>query len=489
MDVNPRPASKPSFHVCRGGPRYHYVMLSRRSFLSLSATIATAAPTRPPNFVLIFIDDMGYADIEPFGSKVNRTPNLNRMAAEGMKLTSFYAAALCTPSRAALMTGCYPKRVGLAQGSWHGVLMPGDENGINAKEVTVASLLKKRGYATACIGKWHLGDQPEFLPTRHGFDYFFGLPYSNDMNPTYAGARLHPPLPLLHNESVLQEVRDQSFLTGAYTREAVKFIHDNRNKPFFLYLPHAMMHVPLFAGEDFRGKSPNGLIGDVVAELDWSVGRLLDVLNELKLAENTFVLFTSDNGAASGVATPLRGKKASAFEGGLREPAIAWWPGTIAPGSVSDEIVTTMDMLPTFAMLAGTTAPRDRIIDGLGVMAVLKGGKSPRKHFLYYQGTILRAVRTGEWKLFASGELYNLNADIGEKINVADANPAVVKRHEGYLAEARLDLGDGPEYPGKNCRPVGKAKGPLRFLIPRPGLTGEAAHAPVSRAGVKLQER
>ena len=309
------------------------------------------------------------------------------------------------------------------------------------------------------------------------------------MNPTFAAARSHPPLPLMHNEQVLQEVRDQSFLTGAFTREALKFIHDNRNRPFLLYLPHSMIHVPLAAGEDFRGKSGNGLLGDAVAEVDWSVGRILDTLNELNLAANTLTLFTSDNGAASGVATPLRGKKGSTFEGGLREPAIAWWPGTIAAGSESGEIVTTMDLLPTFAALAGTTAPKDRAIDGLDVMPVLKGGKSPRKAFYYYQGTILRGVRAGDWKLLATGELYNLRTDIAEKVNVADSNPAVVRRLEGHLAEARTDLGDGPEHPGAGCRPVGKAKGPVRFLIPRPGLTGEAAHSPVSRAGAKLQER
>ncbi len=303
-------------------------------------TSRTARVTGSPNFVIIFVDDMGYGDIEPFGSTHNRTPQLNRMAEEGMRLTSFYAAPVCTPSRASLMTGSYPKRVSLDSTSWSGVLFPGEEKGIHADEITVAEILKTRGYATACIGKWHLGDQPEYLPTRHGFDYYYGLPYSNDMIPEAPEFRNrnYPPLALLRNEEVIQTVnlKDQHRLTGDYTEEAVKFIEDHLDEPFFLYLPHSMVHVPLFAGERFQKVSRNAdnpILGDTIQEIDWSVGRILDTIRLHGLGGNTLVLFTSDNGPARGSAGPLRGRKGSTFEGGMREPTIAWWPGTIAPGS------------------------------------------------------------------------------------------------------------------------------------------------------------
>ena len=301
----------------------------RRTLLLIAAIVclcacaprpADEAAARPPNFVLIFIDDMGYGDIGPFGSTVNRTPNLDRMAAEGMKLTSFYASPVCTPSRGALMTGSYPIRNGLQTGSWHPVLMPADTQGIHSNEVTVAEILKDQGYATGIIGKWHLGDQPEFLPTRHGFDYHYGLPYSNDMCPFMPrNPRNHPPLPLIRNGEVIREVpEDQSFLTSSYTEEALRFIEEHRGEPFFLYLPHSMVHVPLFAGDDFRGKSANGILGDAVEELDWSTGQILAKLRELGLAEDTLVLFTSDNGPARGSAGPLQGRKGSTYEGGMR---------------------------------------------------------------------------------------------------------------------------------------------------------------------------
>ncbi len=274
--------------------KHRLLLVTALLALSCGPSSREARPdSRPPNFVVIFIDDMGYGDIGPFGSTLNRTPNLDRMAAEGMKLTSFYAAPVCTPSRASLMTGSYPIRNGLQTGSWHGVLMPGDEHGIHPDEITIAELLQERGYATACIGKWHLGDQPPFLPTRNGFDYYYGLPYSNDMNPDAPrNIRNHPPLPLLRGEKiggekVLREVKDQSFLTGAYTKEAVQFIEEHRDEPFFVYLPHSMVHVPLYAGEAFRGKSNNGILGDAIEELDWSVGEILGKLRELNLENNT----------------------------------------------------------------------------------------------------------------------------------------------------------------------------------------------------------
>ncbi|MBE3095864.1 MAG: sulfatase [Planctomycetes bacterium] len=444
---------------------------------------------RKPNFVVIFIDDMGYGDIEPFGSKINRTPNLNRMAAEGMRLTSFYvAAAVCTPSRAALMTGCYPKRVGLAMGSWHGVLMPGDSHGLHPEEITVAELLRSAGYATGCFGKWHLGDQPEFLPTRHGFDTYFGIPYSNDM---WAGdTRSFPPLPLLRGEKVVGQVgteQEQMELCRLITEEAVKFIRANRDRPFFAYIPHSFIHHPRLPRKKFLDSALNSdkASGGVIEETDWSVGEILAAIRELGIAENTLVLFTSDNGGPRGsVNAPLRGGKGSQFEGGMREPTLAWWPGTVLAGSVCDELLTSMDVLPTFAALAGAKVPDDRVIDGRDILPLLKGrpgAKTPHEMFFYYRQNALTAVRAGKWKLFVKGELYDLETDIGESRNVAGQNPEVVARLSELLARAREDLGDGGR-PGKNCRPVGVSANP-RTLLPRAGVSGDAAYAPYRGEG------
>jgi len=455
------------------------------------STSRRARVTGPPNFVVIFVDDMGYGDIEPFGSTANRTPQLNRMAEEGMKLTSFYAAPVCTPSRASLMTGSYPKRVGLDSTSWAGVLFPGEEKGIHAEEITVAEILKTRGYATACVGKWHLGDQPEYLPTRHGFDYFYGLPYSNDMIPEAPPHRNrnYPPLPLLQNDEVVQTVKlqDQHRLTASYTSHAVKFIEMHRDEPFFIYLPHSMVHVPLFAGERFQQVSRNAdnpILGDTIEEIDWSVGRILDTIRLHGLARNTLVLFTSDNGPARGSAGPLRGRKGSTFEGGMREPTIAWRPGTIEPGSSFDGITSTMDVLPTLAALAGAELPTDRKIDGRDISAILRGepgAQSPYEKFFYYSRADLRAVRSGEWKLHTTGELYNLDRDVSESLNLASQYPDIVERLLGYLDEARADLGDGDKYPGAGVRPAGWVDDP-KFLLPRPGATkSEEAHAPIFR--------
>ena len=450
---------------------------------------AEQAAERPPNFVLIFIDDMGYGDIGPFGSTVHRTPHLDRMAAEGMKLTSFYAAPVCTPSRASLMTGSYPIRNGLQTGSWHPVLMPGDTQGIHADEITVAEILKEQGYATGIIGKWHLGDQPEFLPNRHGFDYHYGLPYSNDMSPFMPrNSRNHPPLALIRNGEVIREVpEDQFFLTGSYTEEALRFIEQHQQEPFFLYVPHSMVHVPLYAGDEFRGKSSQGILGDCIEELDWSTGQILGKLEELGLAENTLVLFTSDNGPARGSAGPLRGRKGSTWEGGMREPTIAWWPGTVPAGTSYDGITSTMDVLPTFAALAGSSAPAGRAIDGHDISAVLTGDlEQPSRYdaFYYYRGYELRAVRSGKWKLHTNGELYDLDADIGESSDVSAENSEVVERLEGLLEKARTELGDGPVSPldpgiklPPTARPIGHVDSP-KLLIPRHGKTGDAAHEP-----------
>ena len=442
-----------------------------------------------PNFVLVFIDDMGYGDIGAFGSTDNRTPEIDALAAEGMKLTSFYAHPVCTPSRAALMTGCYPIRNGLQTGVWHPVLMPGDPQGIHPDEVTVAEILKGRGYSTGIVGKWHLGDQPEFLPNRHGFDYFFGLPYSNDMSPFMPlNPRNHPPLPLLRNGEVLREVpENQSFLTGDYTAEALRFIDRHHQEPFFLYLPHSMVHVPLWAGERFQGGSQNGILGDCIEELDWSTGAIRKRLAEHGIEKNTMIVFTSDNGPARGSAGPLRGRKGSTYEGGVRVPTIAHWPGTIPAGSVYGDIASTMDILPTFAALAGAQAPAGRV-DGYDISAILRGDTaqdSPYDAFYYYRGYQLRAVRSGAWKLHTDGTLYNLRFDLGESQDVAPDKPEIVARLTALLEEGRATLGDGPVWPidpgirlPATARPIGKIERRPRLLILRPGVEGEAAHEP-----------
>jgi len=464
--------------------------MNRRQFLGASACLPylEGQRRRSSNFVVITIDDLGYADIGPYNPEVNYTPNLDRMAREGRKLTSFYAAPLCTPSRAALMTGCYPKRVGLERGSWHGVLFPGDIHGLHPDEITVARLLKNRGYATACVGKWHLGDQPEFLPTSHGFDSYFGIPFSNDMRPEQQIIRgadhPPPPLPLVRDTKVVREVTDQAFLTEAYTEEAVKFIEANRNRPFFLYLAHSAVHAPLFAGVKFQGKTGKGLYADSVAECDWSVGRILETLIRLKVANDTFVLFTSDNGGTPRASNkPLRGNKGSTWEGGVRTPAIVWWPGRIDPGEASGEIASNMDVLPTLARLAGSEPPNDRVIDGKDLSPVLfgkPGTRSGYRAFYYYAGPDLRAVRSSRWKLHTNGELYDLEADPGESHNVGSAHAKEVQRLQALLEDARKDLGDGP-LAGANVRPAGKAKTAPRFFIPRPASTGLAPHEPIKK--------
>lgn len=461
-------------------------MRTRRELLALLGAAATApAATRPPNFVLITCDDLGYADIEPYRAGLTDTPHLARMAREGLKFTSWYAAPVCSPSRAALLTGCYPRRVGLSFGSWHAVLMPGDWHGLNPAETTVAELLRARGYRTACIGKWHLGDQPEFLPTRQGFDEYFGLPYSNDMRPAPkvgGGQELpHPPLPLLRGEKLLREVTDQDFLTAAYTEEALAFLERNRKRPFFLYLPHTMVHGPLAAGKPWRGRTGEGLYRDSLAEVDDSTGRILQALTRTGLDRNTLVIFLSDNGGTPrAVNTPLRGNKGSTWEGGMRVPAIAWWPGRIAAGRVSHDITSNMDVLPTFASLAGAKLPAGKL-DGKDLTALLEGkGGSGYEAFYYWHANQLRGVRQGPWKLHTTGELYHLEQDIGESRDVAAQNPAVAARLRGLLDEARAELGDGDRM-GPGCRPPGKARGPLRFWIPRHAESGFPPQAPVKR--------
>ncbi|MCD6393259.1 MAG: sulfatase [Planctomycetes bacterium] len=431
---------------------------------------------RPPNFIVIFCDDLGYGDIGCFGSKKHRTPNIDRMAAEGMRFTSFYVTSgVCSPSRSSLMTGCYPRRVNMHQD--HNnlcVLFPRGKKGLNPSEITIAEVLKQKDYATACVGKWHLGDQPEFLPTRQGFDYYYGIPYSNDMGGKKGGKR--PPLPLMRNETVIEAPANQRTLTKRYTGEVVKFITANKDKPFFVYLPHTMPHMPIFSSGDFAGKSANGKFGDAVEEIDWSTGRILETLKQLGIDKNTLVVFTSDNGAARGPGgsnLPLSGWKGSTMEGGMREPCVMRWPGKIPAQTSCDELAITMDLLPTFAKLARTKAPADRIIDGRDIGALMFGAKNaetPHEAFYYYQMDQLQAVRSGKWKLYpplkprkrnwgkpigdTGLELYDLKADIAEKNNVADKHPNVVKRILALVEKARVDLGDTAR-PGANQRPAG----------------------------------
>jgi arylsulfatase A len=450
-------------------------MTSIRRALDLLFLIALPAfAAGKPNFIIINIDDLGYGDVGPFGSTLNRTPNLDRMAAEGRKLTSFYAAPVCSPSRASLMTGCYPKR---ALPIPH-VLFPANDIGLNPEEITVAELLKAQGYVTGMIGKWHLGDQPEFMPTRQGFDSFFGLPYSNDMGPAEDGVKSNfgaplpknagknkgkgqPPLPWLRNEMVVKRVLadDQTTLVEKYTDEALTFLRTHKYQTFFLYLPHSAVHFPIYPGKAFQGKSKNGIYGDWVEEVDWSVGRVLDTVRALGLDKNTLVLFTSDNGGTQrGLNTPLRGHKGSTWEGGMREPTIAWWPGTIPAGTGTDAITGMIDILPTFVKLAGGTLPDDRKIDGGDISGLLTGeadAKSPHESYHYYRGLKLEAVRKGPWKLhLAKQELYHLDKDISESEDVAAANPGVVAELQAVANALKDDLGlDGI---GPGCRPLGK---------------------------------
>jgi arylsulfatase A-like enzyme len=429
-----------------------------------------AAGTAKPNFVIVFIDDLGYADIGPFGATKQRTPNLDRMAREGMKLTSFYAAPVCSVSRAQLLTGCYGARVSVP-----GVYFPAGPQGLHPDEFTIAERLREHGYATQCVGKWHLGDQPAFLPTRQGFDHYFGIPYSNDMQ-RRAKATGQRVVPLLRDEKVAELLTDeaQSRIVERYTDEAVGFLRANKDRPFFLYLPHTAVHTPIHAGTRFRGKSANGRFGDWVEEVDWSVGRILDTLGELKLAGNTLVIFTSDNGpwlikkADGGSAKPLRGGKGSTWEGGVRVPTLAWWPGRVAAKSTSDAVAGTIDLLPTLVTLAGGKVPAEPVIDGRDLSPVLLGKSkdSPREAHYYFAGYNLQAVRQGPWKLAIAPQpdekgtnprLYHLDRDVGETTDVAGKNPDVVKKLRALAADMSAEIG-GPK--PKARRPAGVVADP-----------------------------
>ncbi len=421
-----------------------------------------------PNFIIIFTDDQGYQDLGCFGSPTIQSPNLDKMAEEGIKLTSFYVAApLCTPSRAALMTGSYPTRVNMAEGVDFPVLLDGDSKGLNPNEITIAEVLKSAGYHTAMFGKWHLGDQPEFLPTRQGFDEFFGLPYSYDISPFHQNKKYNfAPLPLLEGETVIEENPDCDYLTRQITERSVRFIEENKDQPFFLYLAHPDPHRPIYVSPEFIADAPDSLKARLekedgyvdyaardklykyaINEIDWSTGQVLDALKKNGLDENTLVFFTSDNGPTLGSAQPLKGKKGGYFEGAVREPAIIRWPGKIPAGLVNDEMLSTMDLLPTFAKLAGAKIPDDRVIDGKNIWPVLVNNEnSPHKAFFYHQRRELKAVRSGDWKLHVNGDqpvaLYNLKKDISEKNNVMAENQAVVDELLSYIREFQKDIKD-----------------------------------------------
>ena len=470
------------------------ILITLIGFLSFSLQ---AKPSSNPNIVVIFMDDMAYADIGPFGAKGYETPSLNRMAQEGRKFTDFYVTqAVCSASRAGLLTGCYNVRVGIL-----GALGPKATHGINSNEVTLAEICKQKGYATACYGKWHLGHHKKFLPMQHGFDDYFGLPYSNDMWPFHPGVAHLPMeqrlkkwahLPLIDGNSIINPKvtgKDQEQLTTQYTERAVQFIEKNKGKPFFVYLPHSMVHVPLYVSAKFKGKSKSGLFGDVMMEVDWSVGRILDTLRKHKLDQNTLVIFTSDNGPwlsygdHAGSTGPLREGKGTMFDGGCRESTLMWWPGTIPAGSVCREPAMTIDLLPTIAQLIGAKLPEHKI-DGKNIWTLMKNSKSaksPQEAYYFYYGKQLQAIRMGKWKLhFPHGyrtmggkpggkdgiptkysqsriglSLFDLDKDIGETTDIKEKHPEIMAKMQKFGEAMREELGDSKRQ-GKGQRQPGR---------------------------------
>jgi arylsulfatase A-like enzyme len=462
-------------------------------FGTSTGTGAEAQRRTQPNIVILLADDLGYGDLGCYGHPSIRTPNLDRMAAEGMRFTDFYSAAeVCTPSRAALLTGRYPVRSGMCNDRFR-VLRGESLGGLPDSELTLAELLKARGYATACIGKWHLGVysiNPAHHPRRHGFEFYLGLPHSNDMDPTPAAPKGAPArldqdpawwnAPLYRNEELLERPADQTQLTRRYTAAAAQFIRDNKSRSFLLYVPHSFPHVPLYASQKFRGQSPRGLYGDVVEELDWSAGQVLQTLRDERLAEKTLVVFSSDNGpwlifdAHGGSAGLLRDGKGSTWEGGMREPGIFWWPGRIKPGVVTQEIASTMDVFTTVLALASAPVPADRVIDGMDITPVLMGtGPSPRTTMFYYRGTQLYAARKGPFKahFITRGSygndkpaphdpplLFNLDHDPSEKFDVAKNHPDVVEDIRKQVAAHQATMKPGENQLEKTLPPMAKAK-------------------------------
>jgi arylsulfatase len=481
-----------------------YVFITLISGLLRADGAAAQKRDSLPNIVLIFMDDMGYGDLGSYGALDYETPNIDQLASEGMRFTDFYAAqAVCSASRAGLLTGCYPNRIGIT-----GALMPWAKTGLSDKEMTMAELLKQKGYVTGMAGKWHLGHLKPFLPLQHGFDEFLGLPYSNDMWPVdFDGKPIteksdrpwklkYPPLPLIKGNEKVKEITSLQLmdsLTIYYTDFAVDFIKRHQNEHFFLYLAHSMVHVPLGVSERFRGKSNQGLFGDVMMEIDWSVGEVIKTLKELGLEDNTLVIFTSDNGPwlnfgnHAGSTGGLREGKGTSWEGGQREPMIVKWPGVVPPGTICNKLSSTIDLMPTFAEITGAELPKHKI-DGVSILSLFKGDKQaePRKEFYYYyQRNSLEAVRKDHWKLvfphsYRSYEgvlpgndgypgkynhdstgmaLYDLRRDPGERYDVKELYPGVVEELQKTAQKARDDLGDDlTGNPGKNRRPCGKVE-------------------------------
>ncbi len=447
---------------------------------------------KPPNFIIIFADDLGYGDLGCYGSTVNPTPHIDQLANEGVRFTDFYSAApLCTPARAALLTGSYPVRIGMARThKGECVCFPVDETGLHPDEITIAELLKDVNYATALIGKWHLGDQPEFFPTKQGFDQYFGIPYSNDTGKGWFGHRgkrqlyEHPVVPLMRGDSVIEAPVKQNTITKRYTEEAISFIETHSGEPFFLYLSHTMPHYPLSVSPEFENKTGNGLYSNVIAELDWSVGEIVEALEENGLRDNTLLIFTSDNGATGGYGynttnAPLSGHKGSAMEGGNRVPMIASWPGIIPSGVVTSAMGSVMDLLPTFAYYAGTLPPADRVIDGKSLHEVLdrpEDAESPHAWYAYYVTDQLQAIRTKEWKLHlplvhsytmwakdvgpVEAKLYRISEDIAEENDLSDEYPEMVETMQVYAEMARQWVGDRNR-PTPQSRPAGYVEKPV----------------------------
>jgi len=415
--------------------------------------------TRQPNIILINCDDLGYGDLACYGSERNDTPHLDKLSSEGVRFTDFYVASpVCSASRAAMLTGCYPQRIGFAACQ---VLFPGQGRGLNPKEVTIARQLKQVGYDTKIIGKWHCGDQPEFLPTNHGFDEYFGIPFSNDMGRQKNNDFKHPPLPLMRNNEVIQQQPDQRGITERYVDESLQFMRRDRTNPFFLYLAHMYVHVPLFIPKQFLDSSRNGAYGGAVSCIDWAMGMIEAELKRFGIWDDTLVIFTSDNGSRAGDEggsnAPLRGTKAQTWEGGQRVPCIMRWPGKIAPGTTCNGIASSIDLFATLSELTGAPLPADTQLDSISLVDTLLEEKPTKRNvFAYYKGTNLEAVRKGDWKLHfckvgwtpegneekISSELYNLRDDMGEANNIYDQHPEVVAEIEVEAEEFRRAFGD-----------------------------------------------
>lgn len=427
-----------------------------------------------PNIILMNCDDLGYGDLGCYGLTVNNSPVLDKLAEDGIRFTDFYMASpVCSPSRGAMMTGCYPPRIGFGSfdGKW--VLFPGQAVGLSPEEITIAKLLQQSGYATKLVGKWHCGDQKEFLPTRHGFDSYYGLPYSNDMGRQYEDDTF-PPLPLMQDEEVIQQQPDQTSLTERYVEESVRFIREHPHQPFFLYLAHMYVHLPIYAPDRFLRESQNGRYGAAVACIDWAAGVILHELKTHGLEENTIVIFTSDNGSRcrgeGGSNGVLRGTKGTTWEGGQRVPCIMRWPGMIPKGTVCRELATAMDLYPTLAELGSADVPQDRIIDGKSILSLMISGdnvKSPHDIFFYYLGNNLEAVRDRTWKFHVRKEdqeireLYNLKEDPGETKNLYNSYPSIVADLSARMDECRHDMGDEAcGIKGKNVRAIGSVDSP-----------------------------